>query len=219
MKINTIMCLMLITALLTGPAWAGCGTWIIRGNTEYHYDAEYENAVSSSTGHTAAALKANSASKEGTDNSPTENASQTEATSNETADAPKEDPVPEPVAEEPEVEEEPVVDLRGDWKVFLNMMIDGQNKQEALDLILIQTKDSLQGYGNILQKGADIPVTATGHINSNESISLNVKQVEQNRDYRLDLAIIEERMEGSYKIYQDGTMTGAGNITASKSEL
>ena len=127
--------------------------------------------------------------------------------------------MPQPETEEPAVVEEPVVDLRGDWKVFLNTVIDGQNRQEALDLILIQTKDRLQGYGNILQKGTDITVTATGRINSNDSISLNVKQVELNRDYRLDLAIVEERMEGSYKIYQDGSLTGSGNITASRSDI
>ncbi len=218
MKMHPILCLVLVTALLTGPAWAGCGTWIIRGNTEYHYDAEYERAVSTSTGH-AAPLNANGASKEEADKPSDENTNQTEAASNETAKAPKEEPLPEPAIEEPVIEEEPVVDLKGDWKVLLNTVIDGQNVQEALDLILIQTNDRLQGYGNILQKGTDIPVTATGHINSNESVSLNVKQVEQKRDYRLDLAVVEGTMEGSYKIYQDGTLAGNGNITASKSGL
>ncbi|MFZ2833645.1 MAG: hypothetical protein WAZ20_07000, partial [Methanothrix sp.] len=116
-------------------------------------------------------------------------------------------------------EEDPVVDLKGDWKVFLDAVIDGQNRQDILDLILIQTKDRLQGYGNIHQKGINIPVTATGRIASNDSISLNVKQVEENKDYRLDLALAGERMEGSYKIYQDGTQAGGGNITASRSEL
>ncbi len=218
MKINSIICLVLITALLTSPAWASCGTWIIRGNTEYHYDAEYENAVTSSTGHSAP-LKSNSATKEEAINTSEKNTGQAKAASNETAKTPKEDPVPQPAAKEPELEEEPVVDLKGDWKVFLDEMIDGQNKQEALDLILIQTKDRLQGYGSILQKGTDISVTATGQINSNESISLNVEQVGQNKDYRLDLAVVEEKMSGSYKIYQDGTLTGSGNITASRSDL
>lgn len=218
MKMYPVLCLVLVIALLTGPAWASCGTWIIRGNTEYHYDAEYERAVSTSTGH-AAPINANEASKEESGKPSDEKASQTEAASNETAKAPKEEPEPEPAIEEPVIEEEPVVDLKGDWKVLLNTVIDGQNVQEALDLILIQTNDRLQGYGNILQKGEDIRVTATGRINSNESISLNVKQAEQNKDYRLDLAIIEERMEGSYKIYQDGTLAGSGNITASKSGL
>lgn len=218
MKIHPIVYLVLITALLTGPAWASCGVWIIRGNTEYHYDAEYENAKASSTGHSAA-LSASSASKEEAESSSDEKASQTDTASNETAKAPETDPVPEPAVEEPAKEEEPVVDLKGDWKVLLNTVIDGQNMQETLDLILIQTKDRLQGYGNILRKGTDIPVTATGYINSNDSISLNVKQLEQNRDYKLELAIKEERMEGSYKIYQDGTLTGGGNLTASKSGL
>ena len=218
MKMHPLLCLVLVIALLTGPAWASCGTWIIRGNTEYHYDAEYERAVSTSTGH-AAPLNANGASKEDADKPSDEKANQTDAESNETAIAPKEEPLPEPAIEEPVIEEEPVVDLKGDWKVLLNTVIDGQNVQEALDLILIQTNDRLQGYGNILQKGEDIRVTATGRINSNESISLNVKQAEQNKDYRLDLAVVEGTMEGSYKIYQDGTLAGNGNITASKSGL
>ena len=216
MKIYPIICLVLIAALLTSPAWASCGTWIIRGNTEYHYDAEYENAVKSSTGH-AAAQNPDSTPKEEANDQADENTSQIDAASNETASANKEDPVSvEPLINEPEIKE-PVVDLKGDWKVILNTVADGQNMQEALDLILIQTNDRLQGYGNVLRKGTDIPVTATGHISSNDSISLNVKQVEQDRDYMLDLAIIEDRMEGSYKIYQDGGLAGSGNITASKS--
>ncbi len=152
MKMHPILCLVLVIALLTSPAWAGCGTWIIRGNTEYHYDAEYERAVSTSTGH-AAPINANEASKEEAGKPSDENTNQTEAASNETAKAPKEEPLPEPAIEEPVIEEEPVVDLKGDWKVLLNTVIDGQNMQEALDLILIQTNDRLQGYGNILQKG------------------------------------------------------------------
>ena len=216
MNIHPLVYLALIAALLSSPAWASCGTWIIRGNTEYHYDAEYERAVISSTGHSAAL---NSNGEEGApkpNNPPGGDASRTEGASNESAKAPKEEPVPVKAAV---AEEDPVVDLKGDWKVFLDAVIDGQNRQDILDLILIQTKDRLQGYGNILQKGINIPVTATGRIASNDSISLNVKQVEENRDYRLDLALAGERMEGSYKIYQDGSLAGSGNITASKSGL
>ncbi|WP_273467109.1 hypothetical protein, partial [Methanothrix sp.] len=91
----------------------------------------------SSTGH-ATALNPDSKSKEDANDQADVNASQMDAASNETAKAPKEDAVPtEPVINEPEIKE-PVVDLKGDWKVILNTVIDGQNTQEALDLILIQ---------------------------------------------------------------------------------
>ncbi|MGB4653512.1 hypothetical protein [Methanothrix sp.] len=219
MNIHPLVYLALIAALLSSPAGASCGTWIIRGNTEYHYDAEYERAVISSTGHSAAL---NSNGEEGAtkpNNPPDGDASRTEGASNESAKASKEEAAPVKAAKEAVAKEDPVVDLKGDWKVFLDAVIDGQNRQDILDLILIQTKDRLQGYGNIHQKGINIPVTATGRIASNDSISLNVKQVEENKDYRLDLALAGERMEGSYKIYQDGTQAGGGNITASRSEL
>ena len=180
MKIHSVLCLALVIALLASPAWAGCGRWVIRDDTDYLSDPDFDLAVASSTG-TAASLNPEI----------------------------KENAVPK---------EENIADLGGEWRVLLEMKIDGQDKQNALDLILIQTVDRLQGYGTILDEGADLPATATGSI-SDDSVSLNVKQVEQDRDYRLELAIIEERMEGSYKIYQDGSLAGSGNITASKSGI
>lgn len=234
---------MLVIALLASPAWAqGCGTWIMRGGTEYHYDASYERAKATSTGHAAASAAANAAANnpaspanesvqmdrvtekeavEGSDgkenqtnaatNQTAEAINQTAQTVNQTAAAPKEDvPV-----------EDPVVDLAGDWRVMIDTTVEGQNNQESIDLILIQTGERLQGYGTIPRAGADISVTATGHI-SDESLGLNVKEVGQNKEYRLDLVVLGEEMtaaegmEGSYKIYEDAKLAGSGNATASK---
>lgn len=205
MNMHPIIYLVLITALLTSPAWASCGTWIMRGNTEYHYDPEYEGAVTSSTGHATPSppekpIQKDVEKEKEVIKESDEKASQKDAAINETTAAPM---------------EEPVIDVGGEWNVMIETMAGGQNDPEAIDLIIIQTIDRLQGYGNFLKIGTDLPATATGRI-SDDSVSLNVKQVEQKKDYRLDLKIAEERMEGSYKIYEGGKLSGSGNATASR---
>ena len=98
---------------------------------------------------------------------------------------------------------------------MLEMKIDGQDKQNALDLILIQTRDRLQGYGTILEGGADLPATATGSI-SDDSVSLIVSLVEQKKEYQLDLAVIEGGLKGIYELYESEKLAGRGNATASR---
>ncbi len=95
------------------------------------------------------------------------------------------------------------------------MKIDGQDKQNALDLILIQTRDRLQGYGTILDEGADLPATATGSISA-DSVSLIVSLVEQKKEYQLDLAVIEGGLKGIYELYESEKLAGSGNATASR---
>ncbi len=81
------------------------------------------------------------------------------------------------------------------------------NKGIAIDLILIQTGERLQGYGTLIEGGSDIPATATGSI-SDDSISLDVKLVQQKKDYRLDMALVNSKLEGSYELYADGEAGG-----------
>jgi hypothetical protein len=95
------------------------------------------------------------------------------------------------------------------------MKIDGQDKQNALDLILIQTRDRLQGYGTILEGGADLPATATGSI-SDDSVSLIVSLVEKKKEYHLDLAVIEGGLQGIFELYESEKLAGRGNATASR---
>ncbi|MFA7374038.1 MAG: hypothetical protein WCZ26_01385, partial [Methanothrix soehngenii] len=105
MKIHSVLCLALVIALLASPAWAGCGRWVIRDDTDYLSDPDFDQAVASSTGAAATLnpeIKENAAAKE-----------------------------------------ENIADLGGEWRVLLEMKIDGQDKQNALDLILIQTRDRL----------------------------------------------------------------------------
>jgi hypothetical protein len=62
----------------------------------------------------------------------------------------------------------------------------------------------------------DIPATATGSI-SKDSVSLDVKLVKQKKDYKLDLSLINNKMEGNYELYESQTLEEDGNATASRS--
>jgi hypothetical protein len=75
----------------------------------------------------------------------------------------------------------------------------------------------LQGYGNILEGGLDSPATATGSI-SDEGISLDVKLIQQKKDYRLDMALVKSELLGSYELYAMEKLEENGNATASRSK-
>lgn len=200
MKIHSILCLALVVVLLASPAWAGCGKWVIRENPNYDYlsDADFDQAVASSTG-AAATLNSDGTTKESSEKDLAVEKAQKD----------------EELKENAVLKEDPIPDLGGEWKVLLDMKIDGQDQQTALDLILIQTKDRLQGYGTLIEEGADLPATATGSI-SDDSVSLNVKQVEQKKEYKLDLAVIEGGLKGVYELYESEKLAGKGNATASR---
>lgn len=200
MKIRSILCLALVIALLASPAWAGCGKWVVRENPNYDYlsDADFDQAVASSTG-AAATLNSDGTTKESSEKD-LANEAQKEEELKENA-VPKEDPIP---------------DLGGEWSILLDMKIDGQDKQEMLDLILIQTTDRLQGYGTLIEEGADLPATATGSI-SDDSVSLIVSLVEQKKEYKLDLAIAKDGLKGIYELSINEELAGSGNATASRS--
>ncbi|MGV8088721.1 MAG: hypothetical protein ACP5OM_00410 [Methanothrix sp.] len=200
MKIHSILCLALVVVLLASPAWAGCGKWVIRENPNYDYlsDADFDQAVASSTG-AAATLNSDGTTKESSEKDLAVEKAQKD----------------EELKENAVLKEDPIPDLGGEWKVLLDMKIDGQDQQTALDLILIQTKDRLQGYGTLIEEGADLPATATGSI-SDDSVSRNVKQVEQKKEYKLDLAVIEGGLKGVYELYESEKLAGKGNATASR---
>ena len=55
MKSQLIVCTVLILAMLASPAFAGCGKWVIRDNTDFLTDPIFDDAVASSTGSSATA--------------------------------------------------------------------------------------------------------------------------------------------------------------------
>ena len=198
MKTHLVLCTVLIMALLACPAWAGCGKWVVRDNTDFLTDPDFDQAVASSTGDSAT-LNPDGTAKQSIETK-TENKSAI-STSDNIAAVEKKDPA---------------MDLGGKWKVRLETDTAEQNKGSALDLILIQTGERLQGYGTLLDGGSDVPATATGTI-SEDSVSLDVKLVKQKKDYKLDLALVNNRMEGNYELYESQKLAEDGNATASRS--
>jgi hypothetical protein len=197
LKSQLIVCMVLILAILACPASAGCGKWVIRDNTDYLKDPMFDDAVASSTGSSATVNPDGMAKEEKNE---TEENSEKEATINTAV-----------------VEEKvPTIDLAGKWKVRLEKSPVEQNTGKAINLILIQTGDRLQGYGTLLDEGSDIPATATGFI-SDEGISLDLKLTAQKKDYRLDMALVSSKLEGKYELYEMEKLAEKGNATASRS--
>ena len=191
MKSQLIVCTVLILAMLACPAFAGCGKWVIRDNTDFLKDPIFDDAVASSTGSSVAV---------NSDSTPKEAKNETVENGGKAAIAEK---------------EAPTIDLAGKWKVMLDEDLLESKMESALDLILIQSGDRLQGYGTLVEKGADIPATATGSI-SEDGISLDVKLTKQKKDYRLDLAQINSTLEGSYELYEEENLAEKGNVTAKR---
>jgi len=191
LKNHLILFTVLITAMLAYQASAGCGKWVVRETTDYLEDPLFEDAVKSSTGPNAT-LNAIGAAKQ---------SEEIELAPNSEAQVPKGNTH--------------VVDLAGKWKVILDKDLLESKMESALDLILIQSGDRLQGYGTLVEKGADIPATATGSI-SEDGISLDVKLTKQKKDYRLDLAQINSTLEGSYELYEEENLAEKGNVTAKR---
>ena len=191
MKMKSILSLALILIILASPAWAGCGRWVVRDNTDFLADPLFDAAMESSTG-----INDSAASGE-------EAANQTENSSTS--------PAPEAIVQK----KDPIIDLAGKWR--MSLIGGGTESAKIMDIILIQSGDRLQGYGTILDGDSDYLATATGAVSEDE-ISLQVKVSSQQKDYRLDLVHENGRLQGSYALYQAERLAGSGNATASRSE-
>ena len=192
MKMKSILSLALILIILASPAWAGCGRWVVRDNTDFLADPLFDAAMESSTG-----INDSAASGE-------EAANQTENSSTS--------PAPEAIVQK----KDPIIDLAGKWRMSL---IGGGSEAatKIMDMILIQSGDRLQGYGSIADGDSDALATATGALSEDE-ISLEVKVNSQQKDYRLDLVHENGRLQGSYELYQAERLAESGNATARRSE-
>jgi len=192
MKMKSILSLALILIILASPAWAGCGRWVVRDNTDFLADPLFDAAMESSTGINDSVVSGEAAANQ------TENRSTS--------------PAPETVVQK----KDPIIDLAGKWRMSL---IGGGSEAATMvmDIILIQSGDRLQGYGTILDGDSDYLATATGAVSEDE-ISLQVKVSSQQKDYRLDLVHENGRLQGSYALYQAERLAGSGNATASRSE-
>jgi len=187
---KSILSLAMILIILASPAWAGCGRWVVRDNTDFLADPLFDAAMESSTGiNDLDGSEESQAANQGENNSTATSA---------VAVVQKEDPI---------------IDLAGKWRMSLTG--DGTESAKIMDIILIQSGERLQGYGSITEGDSDALATATGAVSEDE-ISLEVKVNSQQEDYRLDLIHEESSMQGSYALYQAEKLAESGNATASR---
>ena len=192
MKMKSILSLALILIILASPAWAGCGRWVVRDNTDFLADPLFDAAMESSTGVN---------DSDGSEESQAA-ANQTEGNSTASAAVPAVQ------------KEDPIIDLAGKWR----MSLTGGGSEAAtkiMDIILIQSGDRLQGYGSITEDDSDALATATGDVSQDE-ISLEVKVNSQKEDYRMNLVHEDGRLQGRYEFYQAERLAESGNATASR---
>jgi hypothetical protein len=193
MKFKIAAVIVFIIGFLVFNASAGCGRWVIHDNTDYLEDPVFDEAVSSST--VSSPVQTENATK-----SDTQIAQNTQNTA-------------EPNAKENKA---PVLDVSGKWLVSLG------EASTPINLILIQSKDRIQGYGSLNDNDAEISMTATGTL-SGDTISLDAKPVVEgslnkiNKEYKLNLAKANDIFEGSYEIYVGGDLSEKGNATAARS--
>ena len=189
MRMKSILSLALILIILASPAWAGCGRWVVRDNTDFLADPLFDAAMESSTGINDI---------DGSEESQAANQGENNSTATSAVAAVQ--------------KKDPIIDLAGKWRMSLN---GGGSEAAAkiMDIILIQSGDRLQGYGSITEGDSDALATATGAV-SEEEISLEVKVNSQQEDYRLDLVHENGRLQGSYALYQAERLAESGNATA-----
>jgi len=190
LRMKSILSLAMILIILASPAWAGCGRWVVRDNTDFLADPLFDAAMESSTGiNDIDGSEESQAANQGENNSTATSA---------VAVVQKEDPI---------------IDLAGKWR--MSLAGDGTESAKIMDIILIQSGERLQGYGSITEGDSDALATATGAVSEDE-ISLEVKVNSQQEDYRLDLIHEESSMQGSYALYQAEKLAESGNATASR---
>jgi hypothetical protein len=187
-----ILFTILVAILLAHQASAGCGKWVIRETTDYLDDPSFDEAIASSAGPNAT-VSADAIRS---------NASQTKA---------------EPIQDNRTIasaKASPAKDLSGKWAVRLQN--EQQERISAIDLILIQSGSRLQGYATLVEDGANLPATVVGSV-SEDAVNLQIKLNNEKRDYRMDLDLVKEALQGSYEIYEADKLAEKGNATAGRS--
>ena len=217
MKLKAIAMLIIVIILLASQAQAGCGKWVVRyPETDFLEDPAFDEAIESSTGATATA-------GEGVD---TDTDSAMEDGANETDSKDKSEARPSDAEatkdEKLEKSSEEMPDVSGNWLLYMDNLAGS-----TLSLILIQSKDRLQGYGSLNEKSAEIPATTTGSI-SEDVVSLDIKLVKDgtinndDRQYKLNLnlkkdALKKGKLSGIYEYYLSDELMSEGNATAARS--
>ena len=190
---------LIILIALSYQASAGCGRWVIRDNTDYLEDPLFDALTDPAPAQTA-----------------------------QNASAPDVAPAAPAVAAQ---STKVVPDLSGKWSLKLIGGSSGQGSgsgvlQRIMDIILVQSSSSIQGYGSFVDNGTAVSVTATGSLDD-DLLTLSVRPVtvgsaeKVERLYRLSLKDTDsdKAFQGGYELYLSDDLIGTGNATAIKSGL
>lgn len=115
----------------------------------------------------------------------------------------------------PEPEKPDVMDVGGKWTIGLKEI------GKSMDLILIQSGESVMGSGTLNDQGNKIPLMASGSVAGN-SLKLDVKTVvgkyvnQIDKRFSLDMVKVDRQISGSYDAYSGDSLDSQGKITASR---
>lgn len=108
-----------------------------------------------------------------------------------------------------------VMDVEGKWTIGL------KESDCSMDLILIQSGETIMGSGTLNDHGNKIPLMASGSVAGN-SMKLDVKTVvgkyvnQIDKSFNLDLVKVDRQISGSYEAYSGESFEGEGKVTASR---
>lgn len=115
----------------------------------------------------------------------------------------------------PEPETPSVMDVEGKWTIGL------KESGSSMELILIQSGETIMGSGTLNDHGNKIPLMASGSVAGN-SMKLEVKTVvgkyvnQIDKSFTLDLVKVDRQISGSYEAYSGESLDGQGKVTASR---
>jgi hypothetical protein len=109
------------------------------------------------------------------------------------------------------------MNVSGKWSIKFNDSTD-----RSLDLNLWSSSGNrIMGYGTLTEAGAKNPVTASGSVDAQE-LTLTTKLAasdytnQKDKEYDLDLFIVNSTLSGTYVLKSGGQSLGKGNATAVK---
>lgn len=115
-----------------------------------------------------------------------------------------------------EPQEPEIMDVEGKWSIKLE-----DSGISINPLRLIQTGESVMGYGTYNEGSLKLQVSVEGSVGSND-MSLDVRTIiseygnQIDKRITLDLIKVDRTVTGSYELYSGEDLIGIGNATASK---
>lgn len=116
---------------------------------------------------------------------------------------------------QPEPDKPAVMDVGGKWTIGLKEI------GSSMDLILIQSGETVMGSGTLNEQGNKIPLMASGSVAGN-SLKLDVKTVvgkyvnQIDKRFNLDLVKVDRQISGSYEAYSGDSLDSQGKVAASR---